>query len=65
MPMTDPKKTFQLMQEVTREDYERFVDKHPKVRIENVDVQFVRDWDISRFQPEEYAPEEWTVWSFT
>jgi len=52
------------MRLVETEEYRRFSKKHDTIHIENVDVKLVNEWKIERFQPDNYAPEEWTVWSF-
>ncbi len=52
------------MREVSQQDYEAFLELKRKVMIENVEVNLVGDWTITQFQPSEYKPEEWTVWSF-
>lgn len=55
---------YQGMKLVTKEDYHRFMKDHSSVSIENVDVKLYSKWKISEFQPKDYKPEEWTVWSF-
>ncbi len=52
------------MRAVEFEDYKLYLKTHDTVHIENVDVKLVKDWRIDRLQPEVFAPEEWTVWSF-
>lgn len=52
------------MRLVNREDYERFLQLHDSVEIEDTQVKLVKNWKIGRYQPESYSPEEWTVWSF-
>ena len=56
--------SLQGMRLVETEEYKKFLKKHDAIHIENVDVKLVSDWKIERFQPDNYAPEEWTVWSF-
>jgi DNA modification methylase len=60
----DSSTTPQRMRLVEPEEYGRFLRSHEAVHIENVDVKLVKDWKISQFQPDNFAPEEWTVWSF-
>ncbi|MBS7623069.1 DNA methylase [Candidatus Bathyarchaeota archaeon] len=52
------------MREVTREEYLKFMEAHDFVVIENVKVALDKKWDLKKFQPDSYALEEWTVWSF-
>jgi DNA modification methylase len=52
------------MRLVETEEYKRFLKTHDAIHIENVDVKLVKGWKVERFQPDSYAPEEWTVWSF-
>ncbi|MDV3278028.1 MAG: hypothetical protein LYZ69_06115 [Nitrososphaerales archaeon] len=52
------------MRLVTHHDYAEFLRQHDSVRIENKDVQLVKNWKITKFQPDTYSQEEWTVWSF-
>jgi DNA modification methylase len=55
---------YQAMKLVTKEDYHRFLKNHSSISIENVNVKLHSEWKISEFQPKDYKPEEWTVWSF-
>lgn len=58
-------KTYRKMEQVTVEDYRRFVRRNRKVKIENVPVKIGDKWTISEFGPPEgYVPETLTVWSF-
>lgn len=53
------------MKKITRNDYQRFVDKHSSVKIEDVEVPLIGEWSITRFAPpKKYKPETQTVWSF-
>lgn len=45
-------------------EYRHFLASHRSVPIENVEVELVPHWKIDKLQPKEFAPEEWTVWSF-
>ncbi len=46
------------------EEYRDFLESNSSVGVENVRVELVKEWQIERFQPRSYVPEEWTVWSF-
>jgi DNA modification methylase len=61
---TEHKITPQKMRLVEIEEYRRFLKTHDAIHVENVDVKLVNDWKIDSFQPDNYTPEEWTVWSF-
>ena len=52
------------MGRVTKAEYQEFLRSHHSVQIENVEVKLVKKWEIKSYQPENFAPEEWTVWSF-
>jgi DNA modification methylase len=52
------------MRRVTTEEYINFIKTHDSVEIENITVKLQKSWNITRYQPENYRPEEWTVWSF-
>jgi DNA modification methylase len=54
------------MKSVTEEMYHDFMKNHSGAQIENVRVKLIKKWEIedSAFQPTNYSPEEWTVWSF-
>jgi len=52
------------MRLVEPEEYKRFLRTHDAIHIENVDVKLVKGWKIEQFQPDNFSPEEWTVWSF-
>jgi DNA modification methylase len=56
--------TPQMMRLVEINEYKGFLKTHDAIHIENVDVKLVNDWKIDSFQPGNYTPEEWTVWSF-
>src|SRR2546425_8225155 len=52
------------MREVTREEYLQFLGSHESVVIENAQIKLAKPWTVERFEPKEFIPEEWTVWSF-
>jgi len=52
------------MKEVTQEDYEKFVEKHRYVIIEDTKIEIGRKWDIKKYQPDSFELEATTVWSF-
>jgi len=53
------------MEEITQADYLRFVEKHQKVTIEDVEVKLHKHWNITTFgPPKDYKLETTTVWSF-
>jgi DNA modification methylase len=52
------------MKLITRQDYLNYLKNHDSVQIENVRVKLQKKWTIDKFQPSDYSPEEWTVWSF-
>jgi DNA modification methylase len=52
------------MQLISREEYHRFLHEHDSVPIENTNVKLAKKWSVDIFQPKDYSPEEWTVWSF-
>jgi DNA modification methylase len=54
----------QGMRLMDTDEYRSFLERHDVVHIENTDVKLVSDWKTERFQPDNYGPEEWTVWSF-
>lgn len=61
---TKERPELQPMHLVTTTEYRQFLASHHSVPIENVEVDLVPHWKIERLQPSEFAPEEWTVWSF-
>ena len=61
---TKERSELQPMHLVTPTEYRQFLALHHSVPIENVEVDLVPHWKIERLQPSEFAPEEWTVWSF-
>jgi len=52
------------MKLITQGEYRNFLAEHSSVDIENVEVELKKEWQIKQFQPKDYSPEEWTVWSF-
>jgi DNA modification methylase len=52
------------MEEITREDYQKFRVTHDRVIIENVEVPLPKKHEIKKFAPENFVPESTTVWSF-
>lgn len=61
---TEGVSVLQKMRLVTRGEYLKFLNSHDYVVIENVKVELVKNWKITRLEPEKFTPEEWTVWSF-
>lgn len=57
-------KSYMSMREITCEDYRKFLEKHNYVVIENVKISLPKKHEITRFAPENFAPESTTVWSF-
>ena len=52
------------MRLVRGEEYLQFLESHDAVTIENTETKLCKAWTIERFEPKEFIPEEWTVWSF-
>ena len=52
------------MRLIERDEYLEFIKIHDSVKIENVTVKLNSNWNIKKYQPDKYRPEEWTVWSF-
>jgi len=59
-----PELEYQMMRKVSYEEYREFLEKHEFVEIENTRIKLEKSWNIKKYQPENYTPEEWTVWSF-
>jgi DNA modification methylase len=57
-------KSYRSMQEITLDDYQKFVKTHEDVLIENAKVKLPKKHEITEFEPKDYAPETTTVWSF-
>ncbi|MGQ9788131.1 MAG: DNA methyltransferase [Candidatus Hadarchaeaceae archaeon] len=57
-------KGHRTMEEITHEDYRKFLEKHDHVLIENVKVSLPKKHEILKFAPENFVPESTTVWSF-
>jgi len=58
-------KKFKSMEEITKEDYMKFIKEKTSVFIEDVEVKLVENWNVkSCSPPEDYTPERTTVWSF-
>jgi DNA modification methylase len=54
----------EYMKRVSVQSYHDFLMQHEFVCIENARIQLPKTWSITRFQPELYSVEEWSVWSF-
>jgi DNA modification methylase len=52
------------MRPVNRDEYLEFLASRDSVSIGGTQVKLYRDWMINRYEPANFAPEEWTVWSF-
>jgi DNA modification methylase len=52
------------MKLVSKEKYKKFLESHAYIDIENTKVDLEMKWNIQRYQPTKFQPEEWTVWSF-
>ena len=52
------------MRLVSFNEYMNYVREHPKVRIENVEIEVGRAHHITQYQPKSFTPETTTVWSF-
>ena len=52
------------MRRITKKEYVNFLESNSSVSIEDALVELVKVWRIAQFQPLNYVPEEWTVWSF-
>jgi DNA modification methylase len=52
------------MRLVSQTEYRSFLESRNSVRIEKGEVELSKAWTIKRFEPGEFVPEEWTVWSF-
>ncbi len=52
------------MREVAQAEYRNFLHAHDHVAIENVKVDLPKTHKITKFAPEDFAPETTTVWSF-
>ncbi|MEM2796569.1 MAG: DNA methyltransferase [Candidatus Hadarchaeales archaeon] len=57
-------KSYRQMEEVTYEDYRKFLEKHDYVIIEDVKVPLPKKHDIKKFAPQNFTLESTTVWSF-
>jgi DNA modification methylase len=55
---------YMKMQEVTVEDYLKFIKTHNSVVIENEEIEIGRPKKIKEFQPKEFELETTNVWSF-
>ena len=56
--------SYQRMRLVSKGDYAEFVKSNDSIAIGKVDVRLIKEWNIEKFQPENYSCEEYTVWSF-
>lgn len=53
------------MQEITRDDYLKFITENDTVNIGGVEIKLTKNWNIKRWEPPaDYLPERTTVWSF-
>ena len=52
------------MRLISHEEYQRFIAMRDSVTIENAKVVLPMTWQVRRFAPAEFVPEEWTVWTF-
>ncbi|ASI13753.1 DNA modification methylase [Candidatus Mancarchaeum acidiphilum] len=52
------------MQEITQEDYEKFIIDYKKVTIEDTELEIGGNHKINSLQPEDFKLETTTVWSF-
>jgi len=53
------------MEEITPEDYFKFIKEKDSVIIEDVEIKLQKSWNIKYYGPlEDYKPERTTVWSF-
>jgi len=52
------------MKLISREKYLDFLKSHKYVSIEDTSLELVKEWKVDKFQPDNFKPEEWTVWSF-
>lgn len=55
---------YRSMEEITHEDYQKFMEKQDHVVIENVKVPLPKNHQITKFAPDNFVPESTTVWSF-
>ncbi|MEM3637973.1 MAG: DNA methyltransferase [Conexivisphaerales archaeon] len=55
---------YKRMRRVSYEEYKQFIKSRDSVIIEDAQVKLQKEWNIKRYQPDNYIPEEWTVWSF-
>ena len=52
------------MREITREEDQEFLKEHSSVEVEGEKVELVKWGQIDFYQPEDFALEKTTVWSF-
>ena len=52
------------MRRISAEEYDRFLQSHSQVTIEDQKVELAKGWEIEKYAPESFHPEAWTVWSF-
>ena len=58
-------KKYKNMEEITQDDYIKFVEKKDSVIIGGVEVKLQKNWDIKIYgPPDDYTIERTTVWSF-
>jgi DNA modification methylase len=52
------------MKLIKKDEYLEFIKTNNSVRIGNINVKLNKKWNIKKYVPDNYKPEEWTVWSF-
>ncbi len=52
------------MQEITKEDYKKFLKTHDHVSVGNVKVPLKKSHKITKYAPDDFKPQTTTVWSF-
>ncbi|MDG6949864.1 MAG: DNA methylase [Nitrososphaerota archaeon] len=52
------------MEPISPHYYRDYLTHHYKVLIGNSEISLRKNWEISRYGPEHFQPEEWTIWSF-
>ena len=58
-------KRYKEMEEITHDDYLKFLEEKDTVIIEDVEVKLHKNWKIKTLSPpNDYTPERTTVWSF-
>jgi len=58
-------KKYKKMEEITQDDYIKFIEEKDSVIIGDVEVKFHKNWKIKTYgPPDDYTIERTTVWSF-